>query len=118
MAAIVEQHHDEQGISWPGSVAPFDVHVVALAAGSAEVTDLAERVAETLEAAGGAVLLDDRDARAGEKFADADLVGCPLRVTVGKKSLDDGSVDVLERASGESRRVPAAEILARVAGSR
>jgi prolyl-tRNA synthetase len=56
------------------------------------------------------VLLDDRDARAGEKFADADLIGLPLRVTVGKKTLEDGAVDVRERASGDERRVPIAEL--------
>jgi prolyl-tRNA synthetase len=56
------------------------------------------------------VLLDDRDLRAGEKFADADLIGCPIRVTVGKKTLEDGAVDVRDRASGEERRVPAGEV--------
>ena len=93
LAAIVEQRHDERGIVWPGSVAPYDAHVLSLAGGSDEVATLASSVAEELAAAGRDVLLDDRDARPGEKFADADLLGCPLRVTVGKKSLDDGSVD-------------------------
>jgi prolyl-tRNA synthetase len=70
----------------------------------------AEAVAATLEAAGSSVLLDDRDLRAGEKFADADLIGCPIRVTVGKKTLEDGMVDVRDRATGEERRVPAQEV--------
>ena len=56
------------------------------------------------------MLLDDRDLRAGEKFADADLIGCPVRITVGKKTLEDGAVDVRDRASGEERRVPAQEV--------
>ncbi|HYZ20099.1 MAG TPA: proline--tRNA ligase [Gaiellaceae bacterium] len=101
MAAVVEQHHDEHGIKWPRSVAPYDVHVVALPG----LEEQAERVAQTLDAARDEVLLDDRQQRAGEKFADADLIGCPVRVTVGKKTLDDDSVDIRERATGEERRV-------------
>jgi prolyl-tRNA synthetase len=110
MAAIVEQHHDGEGIQWPASVAPYDVHVVSLAAGNEEVAELAERVASELDAAGREVLLDDRDLRAGEKFADADLIGVPTRVTVGKKTLEDGAVDVRDRATGEERRVAVDDI--------
>jgi prolyl-tRNA synthetase len=106
IAAIVEQHHDENGITWPRAVAPYDVHVVALPG----VEDQANEAATALEAAGFSVLLDDRDARAGEKFADADLLGLPTRVTVGKKTLADGAVDVRDRASGEERRVPIASL--------
>jgi prolyl-tRNA synthetase len=106
MAAIIEQHHDELGIRWPASVAPYDVHVVALSGAE----EIAERAAERLDAGGKAVLLDDRDARAGEKFADADLIGIPVRVTAGRKSLEDGAVDVRERAGGEDRRVAVEEL--------
>jgi prolyl-tRNA synthetase len=106
MAAIVEQHYDELGIRWPASVAPYDVHVVALPGAE----EIAERAAERLDAGGKSVLLDDRDARAGEKFADADLIGIPVRVTAGRKSLEDGAVDVRERASGEERRVAVEEL--------
>jgi prolyl-tRNA synthetase len=101
MAAVIEQHYDEHGIQWPRAVAPYDVHVVALPG----LDEQAERVASALDAAGDDVLLDDRDERAGEKFADADLVGCPVRVTVGKKTLDDDAVDIRDRVSGEERRV-------------
>jgi prolyl-tRNA synthetase len=106
MAAAVEQHHDEHGIVWPRSIAPYDVHVVALPG----LDEQADEVATALEAHGHEVLLDDRDQRAGEKFADADLIGCPVRVTVGKKTLDDGAVDVRDRSTGEERRVPTAEL--------
>jgi prolyl-tRNA synthetase len=106
IAAIVEQSHDEQGIVWPRSVAPYDVHVVVLK-GAEEVGDAA---AAALEAAGLDVLLDDRDLRPGEKFADADLIGIPVRVTAGKKSLEDDAVDVRERATGEERRVNVADL--------
>ena len=107
IAAVIEQNHDERGIAaWPRPIAPYDVHVVALPGLEAE----ADAVAATLEAGGASVLLDDRDLRAGEKFNDADLIGCPVRVTVGKKTLEDGAVDVRDRASGEERRVPAQEV--------
>jgi len=101
LAAIVEQHHDEHGIVWPRDVAPYDVHVVVLA-GTEEQGDA---VAARLDGAGLAVLLDDRDLRPGEKFADADLIGCPIRVTVGRKTLEDGAVDVRDRATGDEQRV-------------
>ena len=106
MAAIIEQHHDDHGIAWPQSVAPYDVHVVALPG----LEEKAGEVAQALEAAGKDVLLDDRDLRAGEKFADADLIGCPWRVTVGKKTLEDGAVDLRRRATGEERRVSIADV--------
>jgi prolyl-tRNA synthetase len=111
MAAIVEQHHDEHGIRWPASVAPYDVHVVSLAAGNAEVTELGERVAAELDEAGLEVLLDDRDLRPGEKFADADLLGCPFRVTVGRKSLEDGAVDARRRSEDGDVRVDRASVI-------
>jgi prolyl-tRNA synthetase len=111
MAAAVEQHHDERGIVWPASLAPYDVHVLALAGGSEEVLARAEEVAAALEESALDVLLDDRDERPGEKFADADLIGCPLRVTVGKKTLDDGAVDVRARGDESDRRVPAADVV-------
>ncbi len=106
MAAAVEQSHDEHGIVWPAGIAPYDVHVVVLA--GAEEVGLA--AAEALSAAGKEVLLDDRDQRPGEKFADADLIGIPIRLTAGRKSLEDGAVDVRDRGTGEERRVGVAEL--------
>jgi prolyl-tRNA synthetase len=106
MATAVEQLHDDNGIVWPRAIAPYDAHVVALAGAD----EIAEQAAEALSAAGLDVLLDDRDARAGEKFADADLIGCPIRVTAGKKSLEDGKVDVRDRATGAERRLAVADL--------
>jgi prolyl-tRNA synthetase len=106
MAAAVEQLHDEHGIVWPPAIAPYDVHVVALPGADG----IAEQAAEALSAAGLDVLLDDRDLRAGEKFADADLIGCPIRVTAGKKSLEDGKVDYRSRATGEEQRLAVADL--------
>ena len=118
LAAAVEQSHDEHGIVWPAAIAPYDVHVLALAGGNEEILALAAEVAETLSADGLEVLLDDRDLRHGEKFADADLIGCPIRVTVGRKSLEDGSVDVRDRASGEEERVARLDVVKRVVATR
>jgi prolyl-tRNA synthetase len=107
IAAVIEQNHDLHGISaWPRSIAPYHAHVVVLPG----LEERAEAVAATLEQGGAEVLLDDRDLRAGEKFADADLIGLPVRVTVGKKTLEDGAVDVRDRATGEEQRVPAEEV--------
>ena len=106
MAAAVEQRHDEHGIRWPAAIAPYDVHVVALPG----VEDQAEEVARAFDGTGAEVLLDDRDQRAGEKFADADLIGVPTRVTVGRKTLEDGMVDVRNRDTGEERRVTISEL--------
>jgi prolyl-tRNA synthetase len=117
MAAAVEQSYDENGIVWPTPIAPYDVHVLALHGGVEEVRSEAERIAATLHEAGFDVLLDDRDERPGEKFADADLVGCPIRVIVGKKSLEDGSVDVRRRDGTAEDRVAASDVLKWVAQS-
>ncbi len=107
MAALAEQRYDEErGMVWPREVAPYDVHVVVLA-GADEV---GQQAADALSAVGLDVLLDDRDLRAGEKFADADLIGCPWRVTAGKKSLEDGKVDVRDRTTGEEQRLDVADL--------
>ncbi|HEY2311430.1 MAG TPA: proline--tRNA ligase [Gaiellaceae bacterium] len=112
MAATVEQSNDENGIVWPAALAPYDVHVVALPGAE----EIAEQAAEALSGAGYDVLLDDRDQRAGEKFADADLIGCPIRITAGRKSLEDGKVDVRNRASAEEKRLDVADLGKEVPG--
>ena len=106
IAAVVEQSSDENGIIWPASIAPYDVHVVVLTGAE----EIGLQAAEALSAAGKDVLLDDRDRRPGEKFADADLIGIPVRITAGSKSLQDGAVDVRDRASGAERRVSLADL--------
>jgi prolyl-tRNA synthetase len=111
MAAAVEQHHDDRGVAWPESMAPYDAHVLALHGGSHEVLEAAERVASALGDAGRATLLDDRDERPGEKFADADLVGSPVRVTVGRKTLEDGAVDIRARTDESDQRIAATDVL-------
>ena len=105
MAAVVEQGTEEGAITWPRELAPYDVEVVSLDAGSSEIRTVAEQVATELHEAGRSVLLDDRDQRPGEKFADADLFGAPVRIVVGKKTLEDGAVDVKNRTTGDDERV-------------
>jgi prolyl-tRNA synthetase len=106
IAATVEQSHDENGIVWPAALAPYDVQVVTLPGAE----EIGLQAAEAFSAAGYDVLLDDRAARPGEKFADADLIGCPVRVTAGRKSLEDGKVDVRDRRTGEERRLAVADL--------
>ena len=114
MAAVVEQQESEDSIVWPREISPYDVEVVSLDAGAAEIAAIAEQVAVDLAAAGLSVLLDDRDQRHGEKFADADLFGAPMRVVVGKKTLEDGAVDLRDRVGGEDSRVARLEVVKRV----
>jgi prolyl-tRNA synthetase len=110
MAAIVETHYDQDGIIWPRSVAPYDVHLVALGPNQ-EVMDAAEALYQRLLAAGYQVLYDDRDERAGVKFVDADLIGVPLRFTVSKRNLKADVVEVKERARDERTSVPTGELM-------
>ena len=105
-AAAVEQFADEQGISWPRSVAPFDVHLVGLGRPGSDERELAESLYEELRETGLDVLYDDRDAGPGEKFADAELLGCPVRVTVGRRTRESGEVEVQVRRGREARTVP------------
>jgi prolyl-tRNA synthetase len=106
MAAAVEQRHDEHGIVWPKAIAPFQVAVVMANQDIPEVTSHAERIYAELIAQGVEAVLDDRDERAGAKFADADLIGYPVQVTVGKRGIEAGTVDLKLRATGERTTAP------------
>ncbi len=106
VAAAVEQGADDAGITWPKALAPWDVELVALGKAGTEERGAAERLYEELEEAGLATLYDDRDEGPGAKFADAELVGCPLRVTLGRRSLEAGELEVQIRRGREERTVP------------
>jgi prolyl-tRNA synthetase len=103
VATVVEQHHDENGIRWPMAVAPYQVHVVPIGDGQA-VADATRAIETGLENAGIEVLVDDRDERPGVKFKDADLVGIPLRVTVGDKGLKNGQVELKPRSEPDPKK--------------
>jgi prolyl-tRNA synthetase len=105
-AAAVEQFADEQGISWPRAIAPWDVELVTLGKPGEPAREIADRLYEELRESGLDVLYDDRDASAGEKFADAELLGVPLRLTVGKRGVEQGEVEVQVRRGQEKRTLP------------
>jgi prolyl-tRNA synthetase len=105
-AAAVEQFADENGISWPRSMAPFDVHLVGLGKEGSEEREAAERLYGDLRESGLATIFDDRDAGPGEKFADAELLGVPLRLTVGRRTLASGEVEAQVRRGRETRSIP------------
>jgi prolyl-tRNA synthetase len=109
-AALAETHHDERGLTLPPAVAPFDVHLIALPGKSADTRTAADNLYEVLQKAGYAVLYDDRDERAGVKFNDADLIGCPVRITVGDKNLEEGAVEVKRRTDRDSKLVSLADV--------
>lgn len=111
MAAVIESHHDDWGIIWPAALAPFAVHVLTIGKDPQFATTGAE-LAETLESAGLRVLLDDRAESAGVKFADADLIGAPVRLAVSKKALSAGGVEAKRRDSRERAIVPLGEVVA------
>lgn len=106
VAACIEQHHDEDGIIWPLSIAPYHVIVTPTNVNDKSMRDVAESLYENLSARGLDVMLDDRDERAGVKFKDADLIGIPLRVTVGPKRLAEGQVEIRNRRTKEIKVVP------------
>jgi prolyl-tRNA synthetase len=105
-AAAVEQYGDEQGISWPAAIAPFDVQLVALGKPDSDERKLAERLYGELLGAGLDVVYDDREASPGEKFVEAELLGCPLRAVAGRRSLEAGELEVQVRRGREQRSVP------------
>ncbi len=115
LAAVIEQHHDENGIVWPEDIAPFDVHVIAINAKQEEQLKLGEDIYEQLRRAGLDVLFDDRPERAGVKFKDADLIGIPVRIQVGKRAAE-GIVEVKNRRTGEVRELSASEAVAELTG--
>jgi prolyl-tRNA synthetase len=114
LGAIIEANHDERGIIWPPNVAPYAVHLVALNADRPEIRDAAERLYDELSAAGIDVLYDDREESPGVKFADADLLGMPLRVTVSPRNLEKDSIELKRRSEPDSELVPMAEAVARL----
>ncbi|REJ09546.1 proline--tRNA ligase [Halobacillus trueperi] len=110
LAAIVEQYHDERGITWPKNIAPYQVHLLSLNPKKEEQKELADQLYDTLLDAGIEVLYDDRKERAGVKFADSDLFGVPVRITVGKRA-GEGVVEVKERATGDQNELETSEVL-------
>ncbi|NOS35864.1 MAG: proline--tRNA ligase [Deltaproteobacteria bacterium] len=116
VAACIEQNHDENGIAWPLPMAPFQVTILPLTAREKEVTEEAERLYREITALGVDVLLDDRDERAGVKFNDAELLGTPIRIVIGKKGLKEGGVEIKGRTEQEAQLVPLEGVIDEVRG--
>ena len=110
MGVVVESLADDKGIVWPAAIAPFQVHLVGLNNDDAEVKDYTDGIYLSLKERGVEVLYDDRDLRAGEKFADSDLIGIPYRVVVSRKTKDEGKFEVVTRATGEVRHLTEEEL--------
>jgi prolyl-tRNA synthetase len=113
VAAAIEQRADERGIVWPPALAPWQVHLVSLAKAGEPEREAADRVYEQLRTAGVETLYDERDAGAGEKLTDAELLGCPLRIVAGRRGLANGVVEASERASGAEHELPVEEAATR-----
>ena len=116
VAAAIEQGADEKGIVWPRSIAPWDVHLVRLGTGDDGVGEAADGLYGELVRAGAEVLYDDRDAGPGEKLTDAELLGCPLRLVVGKRALAEGAVEAQTRRDGAEERLPVGEAASHALG--
>ncbi|MEY4747501.1 MAG: hypothetical protein RLZZ416_550 [Candidatus Parcubacteria bacterium] len=114
MGAIVETLSDEKGIVWPKEVAPYEMHLVSIAGGNADIIAEADRLYDLLSESGIEVLYDDRDLRAGEKFADADLIGIPTRLVVSEKTIAAGGAELSARSGGRISIVPESELLERI----
>jgi len=114
MAAAIEQNHDENGIIWPASIAPFQVVVVLVSVKDSDQAGMAEKVYRMLNGAGIETVIDDRNERPGVKFKDADLVGYPVRVTVGSKAVASGEVELRLRTGGDTEMVPVSELVSRI----
>jgi prolyl-tRNA synthetase len=110
-AAAIEQNHDADGIVWPVPIAPFEVSLLSLQAGDAQVTAVADRLYGELQQAGIDVLFDDRDERPGVKFKDADLIGLPYRIAVGKKGVAEGVVELKARRSPDVRKLKIEDVV-------
>ncbi len=116
MAAVVEQHHDDKGIIWPVSIAPYHVYLCPLPREGSKVPEVAEKLYSDLEAAGIEVLFDDRAESPGVKFNDADLIGLPFRITVSPRTLEKGAVELKPRTGKDPQIIPLAEIVKKFKG--
>jgi prolyl-tRNA synthetase len=112
-AAAIEQHHDQLGIIWPEAIAPYQLHLLPVNMRDDKMVELAEAIYAQLQGERVEVLYDDRDERPGVKFKDADLLGLPLRLTIGSRALKEGVVELKARKTGEELRIPPSEAVSK-----
>jgi prolyl-tRNA synthetase len=114
LVAAAGIHHDDKGLTLPGFIAPYDVYLVALPGKTIDTLSPAEELYKEIQTAGISVFFDDRDERAGVKFNDADLIGCPVRITLGERNLQNGMVEFKRRTSQESQLIPLKEVISQI----
>jgi prolyl-tRNA synthetase len=116
VAASIEQNHDEKGIIWPEHIAPFDYIIIALNNKNYDITSKAKEIYEAIKSSGREVMIDDRDERAGVKFAEADLIGIPNQIIVSKRGLDQGTIEHVNRSSGVKEDIAINELVEKISG--
>ncbi len=114
LLALAESYHDDKGLTFPKSFSPFDVYLMHVPSKTINVKEKAQEIYAQLQSAGVSVLFDNRDERAGVKFNDADLIGCPLRITIGEKALQNGMVELKTRKTGENQNLPLENLIAKI----
>lgn len=117
LLALAETHHDDKGLTFPKSAAPFDVYLIQIAGKQLDTRAKAEEIYNDLRNAGISVLFDDRDERAGVKFNDADLIGCPIRITIGEKALQNGMVELKKRTTSEIQHLKLGDLVSIIRNS-
>jgi prolyl-tRNA synthetase len=114
LQALAETHHDENGLTFPALVAPFDIYLLVIPGRKLDTLTIGNELYEKLQSAGYSVLYDDRDTRAGSKFKDADLIGAPLRITIGERGLKENNLEIKLRSADDKEMVALDSLLDRV----
>ena len=114
VAASIEQNHDDKGIIWPGEIAPFEIIIIVLNDKSSDLTEKGQEIYNSIKAIGKEVVIDDRDERAGVKFAEADLIGIPQQIVLSKRGIDQGTIELVDRRTGNKEDLPIEDLIQRI----
>ena len=114
VAASIEQNHDDKGIIWPGDIAPFEIIIIVLNDKSSDLTEKGQEIYKSIKAIGKEVVIDDRDERAGVKFAEADLIGIPQQIVLSKRGMDQDTIELIDRRSGNKEDLPIEDLIQRI----
>ena len=115
VAASIEQNHDDKGIIWPGEIAPFEIIIIVLNDKSSDLTEKGQEIYNSIKAIGKEVVIDDRDERAGVKFAEADLIGIPQQIVLSKRGIDQGTIELVDRRTGNKEDLSIEDLIQRIA---
>ena len=114
VAASIEQNHDDKGIIWPGEIAPFEIIIIVLNDKSSDLTEKGQEIYNSIKAIGKEVVIDDRDERAGVKFAEADLIGIPQQIVLSKRGIDQGTIELVDRRTGNKEDLSIEDLIQRI----